>query len=145
MPLDGGAIATIATGQGLISSIATDGQDVFWVSTVGTAPDLASYVRKVNRDGGVVEDLASIPGSQGGNLALDGPFVYWTAEVVTTSSGTSGSGSVSRVPRDGSGPSTVLVGDLVYPAAVYPGDEFVYWTEFAIGSTGQARVMRLKK
>jgi len=99
---------------------------------------------QASRLGRPVLELANRPSSEGVHLALDGNDVYWTASVVTMPGGaTAGSGALSRVAKDGSGPSVVLVSNLVYPAGIFVTPQFVYWAEFALGSTGQSRIMRM--
>ncbi|HTO74097.1 MAG TPA: immunoglobulin domain-containing protein, partial [Gemmatimonadales bacterium] len=142
-----GTIATIATAQGQISSIATDGTDVFWVSTVGAPPDSHSVLRKTSRDGpGEVVELGNLPSSVGCAIALDASSAYWSSCSIVTPEGVLGSSAVSVAPKDGSQPSSVLVDeDAGFPVALYLTDAFVYWAEVSSGSAGRNAIMRMGK
>ena len=143
MPLGGGSQTTVATDAGLISGFATDGQDIFFISSVGTRPDLTAFLRKVSVAGGPVQDLGSFAPADLGLVALDGPYVYWTVSPVSTPAGTVGTGYLSRVPKDGSEPSSVLVANLPFTGGLATDATYVYWTEFWL--TGVGSVKRLRK
>lgn len=143
MPRGGGEITTLALDQGIVSRIATDGQDVFWATTTGTSPDLTARVRRIARDGGSVADLAAAPTSESWGLVLDGGDVYWTRGMVVTPEGDLGTGAVSRLPKDGSELPVVLVDGLSHPSELFVDGTYVYWTESAFRAPG--RVMRMRK
>jgi hypothetical protein len=140
-----GTIVSLATGQGDIWAIASDGTDVFWVATIGGWPDQHSVLRKVDRDGGRVTELDSRPTSSAAALALDSRSVYWAASAIAPPGGPVSSGAISVVAKDGSGPSTVVVGDLVFLGGIYLTPQFVYWTQFALPAAGQNGVMRTRR
>ncbi|TMB34321.1 MAG: hypothetical protein E6J58_18775 [Deltaproteobacteria bacterium] len=144
MPLGGGPITTLASGQGYLSAIATDGGDVFWISVVGAAANQTTYVMKTSRNGGTPQQLATLPTTFGAALVVDRPYIYWTAQAISTPTAIVGSGSLSRVPADGAGVSEVVVGELMFPAGVATDTHFVYWIEDSLGPF-RGRVMRLAK
>ena len=144
MPLGGGPITTLASGQGYLSAIATDGGDVFWISVVGAAPNQTTYEMKTSRNGGTPQQLATLPTTFGAALVVDRPYIYWTAQAISTPTAIVGSGSLSRVPADGAGVSEVVVGELMFPAGVATDTHFVYWIEDSLGPF-RGRVMRLAK
>ncbi len=140
----GGAMSTLASGQGIVSAVATDGQDVFWVSTLGTSSDSSTAVRKVGVSGGNVVELASLPSTNFGGIVLDGGFVYWSA--LSLSGSQASTGAISRVPKDGSALATVLVSGLGCPGGLFADQEYVYWAESSLGSACVTdRIMRLAK
>lgn len=146
MPRGGGATTTIASGQGGISHIVTDGQDVFWLSVTGASPDLTTTLRKVGRSGGAVRQLDSKATSDSGSLVLDASWIYWTTSLVTTPDQTYGSGSLRRILKDGSAPVEVLAGNLPYVFDVSIDSTFVYWTELDPPfNSGRGRIRRMKK
>ncbi len=133
MPLGGGPVTVLASNQGYLVGIATDGHFVYWASTTGLYTDSETgSISRVSRDGGVVELLAS-QATETLNLGLDGSYVYWTA-----SGHTAGSGSLSKVPIDGSQPPNVLIAGLDFPFGIAVDSQHVYWTE-------ASRVVRLEK
>ncbi|HEX8793808.1 MAG TPA: hypothetical protein VF765_22850 [Polyangiaceae bacterium] len=68
MPLDGGAVVTLATGQGFPAfSLTTDGQSVYW--------DANNNLVKAPVGGGKLTTLAS--GQSASGLAVDADNVYW--------------------------------------------------------------------
>jgi len=141
----GGDLVTVANDQGLVSGVATDGQLVYWVTTIGTAPNLTSAVRSVSVTVGNIVELARLPGSTGGFLFIDGNDLYWTSTAVAVPGGITGAGALSKVPKDGSSASVILVGNLAFPGGVYADAQFVYWAEYSIGGNGNARIMRIPK
>jgi hypothetical protein len=145
LPLGGGVPEVLAPSQGVISAIASDGPNVYWIATEGLGASLVTTLRKVSEAGGAIQELAARPGSVGGKLLIDGEFVYWTTSAMMTPNGSLGSGSLERVPADGSAPSTVLVGGLTFAAGVAIDDRFVYWTEYSFAGVGRGRVGRLAR
>ena len=140
-----GDVTTLATDQGVISDIKTDDQYIYWATSVGNSPDYSAHVRMMPCAGGSVIELASLPTSNGGSLFLDGKNLYWTARVMVTPGQIYGSGALSVVSTDGSAPSHVLVGNLVFPAGIYVDAQYVYWAQSSLGSWGTGRVMRVAK
>lgn len=136
---------TVASDQGLVSGLAVDGQIVYWVTTIGTAPSSSSAVRSVSVTGGNVVEVANLPASMGGCLFIDGGDLYWTSTAVAVPGGIVGAGALSRVPKDGSSASVTLVGNLAFPGGIYADAQFVYWAEYSIVGNGMERIMRIPK
>jgi hypothetical protein len=110
--LDGGSIATLASGQDVPFGIAMNDSNVYWSAhgTIATIP----------LDGGSATTLVSgpLPKNPFG-LALDGVNVYWTDY---------GSGTVMSVPQAG-GAAVTLASGRLHPSAVAVDDSNVYWLD----------------
>ena len=110
--LDGGSIATLASGQDVPFGIAINSTEAYWAGhgAIATIP----------LEGGSSTTLVSgsLPKSPFG-LALDAVNVYWTDY---------GSGTVMSVPQTGGTPVTLASGRL-HPSAVAVDDSSVYWVD----------------
>jgi hypothetical protein len=127
MSLDGGPVVVLASDQGSLGGIATDGQSVYWASTEDAESDQPTgNVVKVGRDGGLPVVLASQPG-RALQLGVDEAFVYFTGAPASPGSGAAG--SLSRVPLDGSEPPEVLASGLDAPSRVIVDSLYVYWRD----------------
>jgi hypothetical protein len=109
VPVDGGAVASLATKQLLPSSIAVDGAYAYWVVATqddeGTHPASGVGVVRAPFDGGAPVSLGSSagisPGLSGLNkaIAVDGTAVYFTDEQ-----------ALLRLPLAGGTPTTLATG-----------------------------------
>jgi hypothetical protein len=145
LPLAGGVPEVLASTQGVITDIAVDGPDVYWISTGDSPANSTTFLRRMGSGGGAIQELAARPDTSGGKLIVDAEFLYWTTSAGMTPTGPVGTGSLERVPKDGTAPSIVLAGGLTFAAGVATDDLFIYWTEFAMGGYGQGRVGRIAK
>jgi hypothetical protein len=119
MPLDGGAISTIASRQDRpAGTIALGGGNVYWADEGTNGADAS--VMMVPLDGGTVNAVVL---HQGGNLTTDSTNVYWT-------NGGSGTGTVMMAPLDGvSTPTPLATGRTILGGSITTDGTFVYWTE----------------
>jgi sugar lactone lactonase YvrE len=144
MPLAGGEITVLASGQGYLGGLATDGQNVYWANTVTTPAGKVGAITKVSRDGGAPVVLTTQP-VETIAVTVAGGFVYWTADALKYA--TTGTGSLSRIRADGSEPATVLVDQLTYPYGIVVDSQQVYWVEGSVdgpAGVGTGRVMKLR-
>jgi hypothetical protein len=106
-------VTTLASGQVVPASVATDGTHVYWVN------DGDGAVRKVPIGGGAVTTLAT--GPQGPiSVAVDGTNVYW----VNWENGT-----VNEVPVGGGSVTTLATGQE-NPRSVAVDGANVYWVNY---------------
>ncbi len=117
-PLDGGAVATIASGQLTPRFLASDGVNVFWTDTT------AGNVLQMNPDGGEPIALASGQANPNG-IATDGTNVYFTNQGVSGSS--TPFGSVYRVPVGGGSPAAKIADGPSGLGFVTVDATSVYW------------------
>ena len=121
IPVNGGAIAILATGQ-TPSSLAVDAANVYWTNYNNGQPGGA--VMKVSIAGGPPVMLAAGPRSPYA-IAVDPTAVYWTTS----------SGAVLSVPLSGGGPTTLAFADpFAAPNAIAVDATSAYWTEAISGA-----------
>jgi hypothetical protein len=112
LPLAGGAVTTLASGQSA-HSVAIDSANVYWTNW---APAPPGNIRSVPRTGGYVTmraDNQGVPSS----IAADGTNVYWTD---------SSAGTVMRVAASG-GALTTLATGLTHPSGIAVDATSVYF------------------
>jgi hypothetical protein len=130
VPRGGGASATLASLDGDVNALTTDGSAVYWTSTGGT-------IQKVSAAGGVVTVLARSREPQG--IAVANGRVYWTdADIVS-------GGAVMSVSLSDGTVSTLAPG-LDCPWAIAVDESAVYWgacngTIGSVGLTGGVKVL----
>ena len=71
VPLAGGSVATLVSGQEDITALAVDGTNIYWATT-------STDVRRVPLPGGTWSTVATLPGSRLGDFAVDATSAYWT-------------------------------------------------------------------
>lgn len=111
------------------SWLALDGDTIFW--TGGLAPDyLKVRVSRAQTRGGLRREiLADDVGSVDGGIALDDEWLYWLLRQDGSSGGmTPGTGSLMRVPRDGSSDAETLVTGENMPCVLVEDGDSLYWT-----------------
>ena len=118
VPLGGGALTAISSGEQQPYGIAIDDDYVYW-SNEGSGVVLRQPLA-----GGANETVAGGQ-SQPTYLALDGEFIYWTNYSNNT---------VMRSPIDSSAPPLVLATDQSAPFAIAVDATHVYWTNFSGGT-----------
>jgi hypothetical protein len=140
MPLAGGPVTALASGQGFLAGLTVDDQFVYWASTDETTTPPTGRVNRVSRLGGdplILAEQRSYPL----NLVTDQSRVYWTAEDLKAT-GVAGTGSVSMAPIDGGGPTTVIA-DGINPYGIALDATHVYWTESGGSAVGPGRLVRI--
>lgn len=138
LPLDGGALETIRTGQENVDELAADDQNLYWTNfSVGSLGG-AGEVRAAPWDGGASYPLG-IDYLQPEALAVDDAGVYWAARgaVAFDRYGTPyyPNGVVYRSPKDGSGPQLIASRQLdLHTLTSEPGR--LYWASNGDGQHG---------
>ena len=104
VPIGGGSVNVLATGEAGPIPIVTDGTSLYWINTggIGTGP---SSLRKMPVGGGAITNLAACGvsfkkaapcGDSFVSLAMDSTYVYWTDEAAVTPGG---SGTLFKVAK----------------------------------------------
>lgn len=115
-----------APGSVYTNGIAVDDDHVYWTA-LGDGVSQGT-VERAPKAGGAAEVLATMQARPMG-IAVDGDYVYWADEagVPPGNTGGIGEGLIERMPKDGSGPPTVLASSLVAPDFIALDDQAVYW------------------
>jgi sugar lactone lactonase YvrE len=114
VPVGGGAVGTLASGQGGVAFLAIDGANAYWTTTGAFE---AGTLVSVLLAGGTPTTLASgLSDPQG--LAVDATHVYWADNT---------EGTIVRMPKAG-GSATTLVSGQANPTYVALSGGNVYWT-----------------
>jgi hypothetical protein len=119
VPIDGGAVTTLATEPTISGGVAVDAESVYWSAGDGT-------IKKVPLGGGIVTTLVSSAGGFG-QVVLDSTSVYWTAY-----------DGVRRAPIDGGAPVTLASGESGVSGLAVDG-ESVYWAAVDRNSLDRGR------
>ncbi len=115
-PHAGGAVTTVAAGQGLPQQIAVDKTTVYW-TVVGSAP-MYGAVLSAPIGGGVDYTTLAQFQYEPYAIAADSQHLYWT---------TYGDGNLSESPLDG-GNATTLATKQPSPSAIALDETSMYWT-----------------
>jgi hypothetical protein len=108
--------------------VAVDSDQIYWTDEGNDT------VYRAALDGGAPTPLA-VETSLTYAISIDATDVYYT----TLGPGAA-SGSIVRVPKDGSGPPTVIAKNLSFPSPIAIDDTAIYW-----GNTNGGTVMKLAK
>jgi hypothetical protein len=125
MPINGGTIVTLVSGQAYSENIAVDATSVYWAA--GSSVE-AGGIYRVSIGGGVPVAIASDPTELHDAVVSDGTDVYWTSYQT---------GTVTDTPVDG-GASVTLASGQQAPMAIALDPLNVYWTN----TSGSGAVMK---
>jgi len=101
VPLNGGTVVTLASGQSSPYKLVVDATNVYWVNYGTGANDGA--VMSVPIAGGTPTQLAGAQGSPVG-IAVDGSYVYWTTRI---------GGTLMKVPVGGGTATQLASGEML--------------------------------
>ncbi len=119
------APVVLATEERLASSIAVEGDWIYWLTARGydELEHERGALRKRHKDGGEIVELASWAWNEAGVLALDATHVYWLAPIHP---------ALFRVRKDGGETEQLLIRepgeDGVFPDSLVVDERCVYWT-----------------
>jgi hypothetical protein len=116
VPMDGGAVQTLAPSQDSPLAITVDGTNVYWANS--------ATIMKMSLDDGGIATLAS--GQDPEEIAVDSVRIYWTDLFA---------GTVQSAPLAGGGPVKPLVGGEAAPAFIATDGRNVYFTNFSQGTS----------
>jgi hypothetical protein len=126
VPVDGGPVVTIASGEPYPQHIAVLGEFAYFTTAYGR-------LLRASTDGGAVTVLAESLGAYG--VAVDQTGIYLT---------TFDQGSIRRIPIDGGEPQ-ILAGGQFFPRDIALDETSVYWTNDDGIGEGQGCVMKVAK
>jgi hypothetical protein len=118
VPVDGGDVTVLASGQGVPVAIAVDAGNVYWANAPGGTIDACSL------SGGTVATLAS--GQLPDSIAVDATSVYWTSHY---------DGTVNKVPLAGGNVTVLASGQTPVESnyAMAVDATSVYWVDEGLG------------
>jgi sugar lactone lactonase YvrE len=125
LPLEGGNVTVMATGQTSPGSLALSASKAYWTIGLGSGFDGAIMSTDLSSMGGSGTPLLASQGLPL-SIALDATHAYFTA--YQDPSNPNG-GAVVRVPIAG-GPRQVLAWEQLRPQSVNVDDQDVYWVNF---------------
>jgi hypothetical protein len=123
LPLDGGAMTTVASGTTHPYRIAVGSTAVYWTTGFPPSPLMTAPLGG-EPDGGTATTLAVSGSSSASDLALDSTNVYWTDPL---------EGVVLSVPLTG-GTVTTIASGQGEPGAVAVDSSYVYWANYQTGT-----------
>lgn len=116
MPIGGGAIVTIATGQNIPLDVKVDGTSIYWVNQ-GDVTMADGMVMKAPLAGGSLVTLATGQDTIF-DLAIDSTTVYWNDWGQQTVNPPKTTGSIVSVPLGGGTPTTIAAQVQPYDVVV---------------------------
>jgi hypothetical protein len=127
LPLAGGQVEALVTGQEYPGWIVADGHSVYWanLTNVSTGSPLGE-ISKMDRDGGNRTTLSS-QSTEILGIAVDATHVYWTGK--TLAPGVQSAGSLSRVSLSMDGPIELLATGLDSVFDVVVDSKYVIWKD----------------
>jgi hypothetical protein len=117
MPVDGGAITTLATSES-IDLIATDGESIYWQTYTFTGSNTYGMLMKVSVDGGTPPVTVATGFEPGVGVAVDDQYVYWTGY---------NDGDVRKILKGGGGSPIILATEQGTPTSIVVDATSVYW------------------
>jgi len=133
VPIAGGAVVTLASGQAAPFALAVDGTNVYWTNQAAAGEFLGTAsgtVMQVPRRGGARVTLAATQ-AQPQNITVLGATVYWTNRGLSTDPDETG--YVMKVPIGG-GAVTTLAKAGIFPLAIAASGAELYWSFCGYGS-----------
>lgn len=131
VPIAGGPLTTLASGQARPEGLTVDGRNVYWINTSYNI--FTGAVMKAPLAGGIPTTLAAAQNGVTGAIAVAGNNVYWTGFSVGNNTS-----ALTRVSIEGGIPTPVVTtGSLGYDVVVGGGSLFLLETD-TIGSNVKA-------